>query len=81
MAPNRDDRRRHNPVLLAVIEIAFIVFLFYSNLLMGESTVANGRGKSFAAALTDIFTGTNLVIAMISALIGYVGFEYLRKKF
>jgi hypothetical protein len=81
MAPNRDDRRRHNPVLLAVIEIAFIVFLFYSNLLMGEFTVANGRGKSFAAALTDIFTGTNLVIAMISALIGYVGFEYLRKKF
>jgi hypothetical protein len=81
MAPNRDDRRRHNPVLLAVIEIAFIVFLFYSNLLMGEFTVANGRAKSFAAALTDIFTGTNLVIAMISALIGYVGFEYLRKKF
>jgi hypothetical protein len=81
MAPNRDDRRRHNPVLLAVIEIAFIVFLFYSNLLMGEFTVANGRGKSFAAALTDIFTGTNLVIAMISALIGYVGFEYLRRKF
>jgi len=31
--------------------------------------------------LTDIFTGTNLVIAMIYALIGYVGFEYLRRKF
>ena len=80
MAQNRDDRRRHNPVLLAAIEIAFIVFLFYSNLLMGEFTVANGRGKTIAAALSDIFTGTNLVIAMISALIGYVGFEYLRKK-
>jgi hypothetical protein len=25
-------------------------------------------------------TGTNLVIAMIAALIGYVVFEYLRKK-
>jgi hypothetical protein len=80
MAQKQEDRRRHSPVLLAVIEIAFIVFLFYSNLLMGEFTVANGRGKSLAAALSDIFTGTNLVIAMISALIGYVGFEYLRKK-
>jgi len=67
--------------LRAVIEIAFIVFLFYSNLLMGEFTVANGRGKTLAVALYDIFTGTNLAIAFISALIGYVVFEYLRRKF
>ena len=63
-----------------MIEIAFIVFLFYSNLLMGEFTAANGQGKSLAFALHDILTGTNLVIAMIAALIGYVVFEYLRKK-
>ena len=74
------DRRRSAPVLRAVIEVAFIVFLFYSNLLMGEFTVANGRGKSFAVALRDIFTGTNLVIALISALIGYLVFEHLRKR-
>lgn len=74
------DRRRSAPVLRAVIEVAFIVFLFYSNLLMGEYTVANGRGKGFAVALNDIFTETNFAIAMISALIGYVVFEYLRKK-
>ncbi len=74
------DRRRSAPVLRGVIEVVFIVFLFYSNLLMGEFTVANGRGKSFAVALNDIFTGTNLVIAMISALIGYVVFEHLRKR-
>jgi hypothetical protein len=68
------------PIWRAVIEIAFIVFLFYSNLLMGEFTVANGRGKSLAFALNDIFTSTNFVIAAVSALIGYVVFEYLRRK-
>ena len=65
----------------ALIEIAFVIFLFYSNLLMGEFTVANGRGKTFSAALVDIFTGTNFLIAVVSALIGYVVFEHLRKRF
>ena len=63
-----------------MIEVAFIVFLFYSNLLMGEFTAANGPGKSLAFALNDIFTGTNFLIAIVSSLIGYVVFEYLRKK-
>jgi hypothetical protein len=49
--------------------------------LMGEFTVANGHGKSLAAALTDIFTATNFLIAVISSLIGYLVFEFLRKKF
>jgi len=80
MQPNSGNRRRILPALRAVIEIAFIVFLFYSNLLMGEFTVANGHGKTFAYALNDIFTGTNFLIAMFSSLIGYVMFEYLRKK-
>jgi hypothetical protein len=80
MLDDRPNRRRLIPVLRAVIEIAFIIFLFYSNLLMGEFTVSNGPGKSLAFALHDIFTGTNFVIAMISALIGYVVFEHLRSK-
>ena len=79
MQPNSRNRRRLTAVSRAVIEVAFIVFLFYSNLLMGEFTVANGRGKTLAAALTDIFTGTNLLIAIFSALIGYLVFEQLRK--
>ena len=33
-----------------------------------------------ASALYDIFTVTNFGIAMISAFIGYVVFEYLRKR-
>ena len=72
--------RLRGSVLRATIEIAFIVFLFYSNLLMGEFTVANGRGKTLAVALQDIFTGTNLIIAIVSALIGYLVFEFLRKR-
>jgi len=80
MPPSPDQEHKTRPVLRAVIEIAFIVFLFYSNLLMGEYTATRGPGKTLAFALHDIFTGTNLLIAMISALIGYVAFEYLRKR-
>ena len=63
----------------ALIEVAFIVFLFYSNLLMGEFTVTNGHGKTLAFALSDIFTVTNFSIAMIAALIGHAVFHSLRK--
>jgi uncharacterized protein with PQ loop repeat len=62
----------------AVIEIGFIVFLFYSNLLMGEFTRSNGFGKSWVFAVQDIFTVTNFVIAVVAGLVGYVIFEHLR---
>jgi hypothetical protein len=80
MQSQRSNRRRPTRLWRAVIEAGFIVFLFYSNLLMGEFTVANGRGKTLGAALADIFTVTNFGIALVSALIGYMVFEYLRKK-
>lgn len=80
MVQSPRNRRRLTPLWRAVIEIGFIVFLFYSNLLMGEFTASNGRGKSLAFAFHDIFSVTNFVIAMISALIGYGVFEHLRKK-
>jgi hypothetical protein len=66
----------------AVIEIAFIIFLFYSNLLMGEferSGMAQTRGLAWA--IGDILTAANFEIAMIAALIGYILFEFLRKRF
>lgn len=62
------------------MEVGFIVFLFYSNLLMGEFTRGNGQGKSLAFAFQDIFTAANFMIAIISGLIGYVVFEFLRKR-
>ena len=67
-------------ILRALIEVGFIIFLFYSNLLMGEFNRTSGRGKSFSVALYDIFTVRNFAIAIIAASIGYVIFEHLRKQ-
>jgi hypothetical protein len=79
--PPRDTRTgKLAPVWRAMVEVGFIIFLFYSNLLMGEFTRANARGKSLAFAFKDIFTLNNFVIALISGMIGYVVVEFLRKR-
>jgi hypothetical protein len=78
--PPTSSRRPVAALMRAVIEVAFIVFLFYSNLLMGEFSATNARGKTLAFALHDIFTLTNFAIAIVAAVIGYIFFEYLRKK-
>jgi hypothetical protein len=70
---------RARPVLRALVEVLFIIFLFYSNLLMGEFTRVNGQGKSLAAALANIITAENFLIALVTALIGYLIVEFLRK--
>ncbi|WP_229688902.1 hypothetical protein [Puia dinghuensis] len=68
-------------VFRAMIEIGFIIFLFYSNLLMGEFERSNGQHRTLIAAIEDIFTFTNFLIALLSAFVGYVVFEFLRRKF
>jgi hypothetical protein len=79
--PSRETRTgKLAPVWRALVEVGFIIFLFYSNLLMGEFTRANGQGKSLAFAIKDIFTVNNFVIALISGLIGYVVVEFLRRR-
>lgn len=79
--PSRDTKPgKLAPIWRAMVEVGFIVFLFYSNLLMGEFTHANGQGKTLVFAIEDIFTVGNFVIAFISGLIGYVVVEYLRKR-
>jgi hypothetical protein len=66
----------------AVIEVSFIIFLFYSNLLMGEFERSGmGHKKGLAWAIQDVFTAANFEIAIIAALIGYILVEFLRKKF
>jgi hypothetical protein len=66
----------------AVIEVGFIIFLFYSNLLMGEFERSGmGQQKGIAWAIGDVFTAANFVIATIAALTGYIIFEFLRKRF
>lgn len=79
MKPNK--QKKLTPILRAATETGFIIFLFYSNLLMGEFTRSNGaQGKSLMFAIGDVFTMTNFVIAIFSALIAHVIFDHLRKK-
>jgi hypothetical protein len=71
-----------NSLWRAVIEIGFIIFLFYSNLLMGEfERSGSGTMRGFAWALRDVFTRENFGIAILAALVGYGLFEFLRKRF
>jgi hypothetical protein len=66
----------------AVIEVGFIVFLFYSNLLMGEFERSGmGQKRGVAWAVGDVFTTANFAIATIAALVGYSLLEFLRKRF
>lgn len=71
--------KRH--VWRAAVEIAFIIFLFYSNLLMGEFERSGMGGKrGFVWAIHDVFTTANLEIATVAAVIAYLLFEFLRQK-
>ena len=65
-----------------LIEVGFIIFLFYSNLLMGEfERSGEGQTKGLWWAVADVFTTSNFAIGVIAAMIGYVLFEFLRTKF
>lgn len=75
-------RAMKKSALRAAIEVGFIIFLFYSNLLMGEFERSGlGRKRGVFWALTDVFTVPNFGIALIAGLLGYLIFEFLRKKF
>jgi hypothetical protein len=84
-----ESKRPGSPYLLmkknvwrAVIEVGFIIFLFYSNLLMGEFERSGmGQKRGVAWAIGDVFTAANFEIATMAALIGYILFEFLRKRF
>ena len=68
-----------NNVWRAVVEVGFIIFLFYSNLLMGEmERTAAGRDKGLLWELHDISTRENFLVAVVAGLIGYALVERLR---
>jgi len=65
-----------------LIEIGFIIFLFYANLLMGEFERSGmGTKKGLYWAISDIFTSSNLGIAAVAAVIGFALVEFLRTRF
>jgi hypothetical protein len=61
---------------------SIFLFLFYSNLLMGRFERSGmGQERGLAWAIGDVLTAANFEIATIAALIGYLFFEFLRKRF
>jgi hypothetical protein len=68
--------------LKVAVEIGFIIFLFYSNLLMGEFERSGlGQKRGLFWAMKDVLTMANFGIAMLAAFFGYLVFEFLRKRF
>ena len=74
-------RATSKKLLRALAEIAFIIFLFYTNLLMGEFTRARSmpHALTILSGLSDIFTPTNAMVGLIGAIIGYFCIESFRK--
>lgn len=55
-------------ILRMLVEVGFILFLFYTNLLMGEFERSGmGQKKGVIWALSDIFTSSNFKIAIAGA--------------
>jgi hypothetical protein len=78
---NKKNTKKLTFVWRIIIEAGFIIFLFYSNLLMGEFERSGlGKSKGLLWAIEDILTWSNFLIANISAIIGYLVFEFLRKR-
>jgi hypothetical protein len=74
--------KKLNPLWRIILEVGFILFLFYANLLMGEFTHSGmGYKNGLLWAIQDIFTIANFIIAIILGAIGYVVFEVLRRRF
>ena len=71
----------NKPLRKALAQIALIVFLSFAALLMREFTQSGmGRQKGLAWAVSDVFTGVNLAIAVGAAIIGYLIIEFIWKK-
>jgi hypothetical protein len=66
----------------ALLEVSFIIFLFYANLMMGEFTRSGvGSRLGWRAATVNTFTPTNLAIGVLAAVAGYFVVESLRDRF
>lgn len=71
--------RKMTPVWRTVVEVGFIVFLFYSNLLMGQY-IGSGPSKGLLWAIQNVITPANFTIALVTAFIGHLVFDFLRKR-
>ena len=68
--------------LRMILEVGFILFLFYSNLLMGEFERSGmGQRRGLRWAFGDVFTASNFEIGLAAAAVGYVVVELLRQTY
>jgi len=73
--------KKTNSYWSAILEVAFIIFLFYSNLLMGEyNRTGQGQAKGLLWSIEDVVTVPNAIIAVIAATVGHFFFDYLRNN-
>jgi hypothetical protein len=64
-----------------LLEMSFIIFLFYSNLLMGQYNFGHSFSeRPILSALRNIFTIENFMIAIAAAFVGHVAFDHIRKR-
>jgi hypothetical protein len=78
MATRSETSRNIRRILL---EMAFILFLFYANLLMGQYNLGHSfADKPILVAISNICTVDNLIIGIAAAFVGHVAFDYLRKR-
>jgi hypothetical protein len=74
--------RMQKNIWRGLVEMALIIFLIYSNLLMGEFERSGmGSKKGLVWAIGDVLSAANFEIAVTIAIIGYFYLEFLRNKF
>ena len=65
----------------STLEVGFIIFLFYSNLLMGEyNKTGLAQKNGLWWAINDIFTPENFAIAVVMASLTHFFFDFLCRK-
>jgi hypothetical protein len=76
-----DQRARpFGAALRAVVEVAFILFLFYANLLMGQYVRNAPPHTPLISALHNIATLDDFVIGLSCAVVGHAIFDALRRR-
>ena len=74
--------RKLAPVWRALVEVGSIGLPYYTNTQVGElKRSRTGKARRLWRAGQDIFTESNFTIAIASALVGHLAFEFLRKRF
>jgi len=78
---SKQTKKAFTPFVRAIVEVGSIVFLFYTNLLMGEFTNSGlGQSNGLWWAIQNIFTKTNFLIDIVCGLIGHLIFEFFSSR-